>query len=598
MAASTESPISTPLDSTTGAFSGIDSRYMRPVALYARVSTDGQKQEGTIESQVAELKRQIAVAGDDLVKEYLDDEHSGKYLDRPALDELRSDAKTNAFEAVYFLSADRIARNAMHQNIIVGELLKYKKRVIIGGKDYEENPENRFALTVLGAVAEFERAKISERMNRGRLHKIRKGQVVGQGHNIFGYRYVRRRDGEPPALVIDEKEAAIVRLIFEMYATGRYGQSAICRVLEQRGVTTKKGSRLWAHLGVARILRNATYAGTRYYNMMTGVRESTADGTRQIRKWPKMEYRDRAEWIGVNVPAIVSRELFDKVQERLRYVAGHYRKPPIQSLLSGFVRCGECGRLIGCAYSWEKFLLANGDVAVKHRGRYRCSKRAEECKHDPSNRGRCHNVEVATTILDNTVVRIIRDAMLDPQELSHFTEGGDSGHGHGSPELARVAGEIERLNERRGDLFEAYAARRIARDEYVSESRELDRTLLCLRREQEAASRTAQQQGRYDLVSESIRHFCASARTHFETCADFDAKRKFLRDHIEKIVFDRGKITICGAMPLLNRSDSVLRFRIEGAIAKGSRRRWLRDQRFGSWVPLAQSERVSHSIGV
>src|SRR5262249_29107259 len=84
-------------------------------ALYARVSTDKQREEATIESQLYEVKRQIAAAGHTLVKEYIDDGHSGAYLDRPALDELRAALKTDAFDAVFFHCADRIARDAIHQ---------------------------------------------------------------------------------------------------------------------------------------------------------------------------------------------------------------------------------------------------------------------------------------------------------------------------------------------------------------------------------------------------------------------------------------------------------------------------------------------------
>jgi hypothetical protein len=137
-------------------------------ALYARVSTETQQKEGTIESQVIELKRQISAAGHVLVKEYIDDGFSGAQLDRPALEELREDLKTDLFETIYFLSTDRIARNVAHQLIIVGELLKHGKQIIINGKDYVHNPENKFTLTVLGAVAELERAKIMERMTRGK----------------------------------------------------------------------------------------------------------------------------------------------------------------------------------------------------------------------------------------------------------------------------------------------------------------------------------------------------------------------------------------------------------------------------------------------
>jgi site-specific DNA recombinase len=186
-------------------------------ALYARVSTDRQREEATIESQLFELKRQIAGAGHALVKEYIDDGYSGAYLDRPALEELREALKTDTFDAVYFLCADRIARNAVHQNIIIGELLHAKKRIVIGGKDYEENPENRFALTVLGAVAEFERAKITERTMRGRMHRLRSGVLASNGATIYGYTYLRRTPTSSPALIVNDEQAAIVRFIFETY---------------------------------------------------------------------------------------------------------------------------------------------------------------------------------------------------------------------------------------------------------------------------------------------------------------------------------------------------------------------------------------------
>ena len=136
---------------------------MKRAVLYARVSTDAQQKEGTIASQVLELKRQIATTGDVLVKEYLDDGYSGSLLDRPGLEALRRDVRTPLFDAVYFLDTDRIARDVAYQTIILGELIKHGKRIIIKGKDYVNNPENKFTVTVLGAVAELERAKIIER---------------------------------------------------------------------------------------------------------------------------------------------------------------------------------------------------------------------------------------------------------------------------------------------------------------------------------------------------------------------------------------------------------------------------------------------------
>jgi site-specific DNA recombinase len=156
---------------------------MKRAALYARVSTDKQREEATIESQVYELKKQIATAGNVLVKEYIEDGHTGTVLHRPALDELRREAKGDVFDVIYFHSADRIAREVAIQTIIVDELLKRGKQIVIGGKDYEENPENKLTLTMLGAFAEFERAKILERTMRGRMHRIRSGGIRAPGQS-------------------------------------------------------------------------------------------------------------------------------------------------------------------------------------------------------------------------------------------------------------------------------------------------------------------------------------------------------------------------------------------------------------------------------
>jgi hypothetical protein len=111
-------------DSTTSGSCGIDSKHMRKAALYARVSTDGQQKEGTIESQLVELRKQVVAAGHELVKEYIDDGYSGRLLDRPGLDELRADAKSDVYDAIHFLDADSITRDVSYQRIIIAELLK------------------------------------------------------------------------------------------------------------------------------------------------------------------------------------------------------------------------------------------------------------------------------------------------------------------------------------------------------------------------------------------------------------------------------------------------------------------------------------------
>ena len=203
---------------------------MTKAALYARVSTDAQQKEGTIDSQVIELKRQIAAAGHVLVKQYIDDGYSGAELTRPGLRQLLEEAKSDSFKVIYFLAHDRIARDVAHQILIVDDLQKYDKQIIINGKEHVNKPDEKLVLTVFGAVAEFERAKIMERMRRGKLHRLQMGQLIGHGLAPFGYEYVKKTSTTPGMLVTDDQEAPAVRWMFEAFAGG----TAICAITRKR----------------------------------------------------------------------------------------------------------------------------------------------------------------------------------------------------------------------------------------------------------------------------------------------------------------------------------------------------------------------------
>src|SRR5215831_7810982 len=366
------SSISTANDSTIDRSSGIDSPCMTKAALYARVSTDAQQKEGTIESQLVELRRQITAAGHVLATEYIDDGYTGTLLDRPALNRMRADLKTDRFDRIYFLAADRIAREVEYQRIIVGELLKQGKQIPINGKDYEQNLENKLTLTMLGPFAEFERAKIIERTTRGRLHRLRMGEMSSNGHRIFGYHYVKKTSTAPATLSINEEQAAVVRSIFEMFASGTYGLVTISRHLEEHRILTATGRQRWDNDRIKSILKNETYAGTRYFNRMTRVKKGDREGKKLIGgQWL---YRDPSEWIAVKVPAIVSRELFDQVQARLRTHQKRYCKPATHYLLSGRVQCGICSGKCSSTRGYRKVKRPSGKVSVYHSSTYRCNR--------------------------------------------------------------------------------------------------------------------------------------------------------------------------------------------------------------------------------
>jgi site-specific DNA recombinase len=538
---------------------------MTKAVLYARVSSDAQQKEGTIESQVVELKRQIAAAGHVLIKEYTDDGISGTLLDRPALEELRQDARSNLFDRIYFHAADRITREAAHQTIIIGELLNRGKKITIGGKDYQQNPENKLTLQMLGVFSEYERAKIIERTTRGRLHRLRMGEMSSTGHRIYGYHYVKKTSTASATLVINEEQAAVVRSIFEMFASGHYGLVTITRYLEQNGILTQTGRTLWDRGQVKSMLKNETYTGTRYYNRITAATEANREGKQVVRgKWI---YRDRAEWIAIKVPAIVSRELFDRVHERLRGHDERYCKPVTRYLLSGLLQCGVCGG--GCSSSrrYHKVVQPSGKVSVYHRSVYRCNRQAAQYGHDLTQIDRCRNANIGTHILEGKVFEMIKETMIEPGRLRRCLDGARLDDRSAAQELARVASKIGALDQERRQMIDRYAADQMTGEDYISANRALDEKLGRLVREKAKLVASLRSTQHEDFVDASIRQFCASAKARLQACEDFDANRQFLLDHVERVIFDHYNVTVVGVVPLRTASEvSKLAFRIDGEI--------------------------------
>ena len=182
------------------------------VALYARVSSARQEHERTIASQLDALKAFISAHGHTLVPNgtFCDDGISGARLDRPALDALRDGVQAHAFDAVVVLSPDRLARNYAHQALILEELGRWGVEVLFLEQPPLDDPAARLLVQIQGAVAEYERVKIAERNRRGRLFRLRQGEV-SVAVAPFGYRRIPRSAAEGAHLVINEARAAVVR---------------------------------------------------------------------------------------------------------------------------------------------------------------------------------------------------------------------------------------------------------------------------------------------------------------------------------------------------------------------------------------------------
>jgi site-specific DNA recombinase len=185
------------------------------VALYARVSSDKQEEEGTIDSQLSVLREHIAAAGETLEEAmcFIDDGFSGATLLRPALERLRDQAVAGAIDRLYVLAPDRLARRHVYQMVLVEELQACQVEIVFVNRPVGTTPEDQLLLQVQGVVAEYERAKILERTRRGRLHAARCGRVSVLSRAPYGYRYIdKHTGGGVAAYEVIEDEARVVQL--------------------------------------------------------------------------------------------------------------------------------------------------------------------------------------------------------------------------------------------------------------------------------------------------------------------------------------------------------------------------------------------------
>jgi hypothetical protein len=278
-------------------------------------------------------------------------------------------------------------------------------------------------------------------------------------------------------------------------------------------------------------------------------------------------FRNQADWIAVSVPAIVSRELFDTVQERLRTHNARYCQPVTRYLLSGLVQCGVCGSACSSSRRYHKVTLPSGKVSLYHNSCYRCNRQARSFYHEPSQREQCTNSRIATHILEGRVFELISETMTDPRALRGCMSEPTTDSVGITKALHRIAKKIGTLDDERRQLNYHYAVNQISGGEFITVSRALDEKLGRLVLEKSKLAAALRSPEHEDFVDASVRQFCANAKAKLQACTDEDTKRSFLLDHIERVIYDHYNITVIGSVPVQTTTETrKLTFRIQGTI--------------------------------
>lgn len=333
---------------------------------YARVSTENQLENYSIEEQTERLKAYCAAKGWSLRKLYVDGGFSGGNTNRPALQQMLAAIRQGGVDAVVVYKLDRLSRSQKDTlTLIEDELLANGTDFVSINENFDTStPFGRAMIGILSVFAQLEKDQITERFTMGRIGRSKAGYYHGGSHPPTGYDY---RDG---LLVVNEYEAMQVREIFSRFISGK-SVNSISRYLSGR-YTTK-----WTPAKVLMALRNTVYIG-------------------------KVHFR-KVDYDGIHQPLVSAEEfqtaarLLDSASER-ELKKTSVQKNPFRAgfLLSGLVYCGRCG----ARYS-------------ANHGYYKCYSRAKSSRQfikDPN----CKNDNWEIGKLDRLVEREIRGMISQP----------------------------------------------------------------------------------------------------------------------------------------------------------------------------------------
>ncbi len=508
-----------------------------PAALYARVSSNRQDVDLSVSAQLRALKDYAKANGYSVAREYVDEAESGRVADRPQFrDMIEEGSQPKApFEVILVWKFSRFTRKREHAVAFKSMLRRKGVRVVSITEHADDSPTGKLMEAIIESVDEFYSENLAQEVVRGMREAASRGFFLGS-KAPFGYKRVKISDGakERPTLKVDPATAPIVKEIFESSLRGN-GLKEICRELNDRGITNR-GKR-WYKGTLHYMLRNEAYTGTAVWG-------KTSKGDKDPEP-----VRVEGAW-----PALVSRELFDAVQQAMRDRAPKVRRPArvgSRFLLSGLLKCGVCGR----PYSGQG--AKSGQFAY-----YICGTLFRE------GAGTCSARYLNAPRVEEFVVEKIRERILTEETIVELVtlvaEEIDAMAGELAGRLEVIDAELGDVRKRLERLYEALETSELTLE--VLSPRIFS---LRHREEQLEAARddaaTQLEQRRVELpTTEEIKGYVADFREFLQE-GTFPERKALIRNFVEgiEVVGDEATLTYTVPMPsdgVMSESASVLDF--------------------------------------
>lgn len=511
------------------------------VAIYARVSSEQQAEAGTIRSQIAALLERVKadsykVPAQEL--QFIDDGYSGANLVRPALERLRDAAYNGAIDRLYIHSPDRLARKYAYQIVLMDELSKSGVEVVFLNREIGKTPEDDLLLQVQGMMAEYERAKILERVRRGKLQGAKRGMVNVLSGAPYGYKYVGKHesDGDARYEIVFE-EARVVQQVFDWVGKDRMSLGEVRRRLEASGAKTRSGKSWWDRTTVWGMLKNPAYMGQAAFGKTKiGEKRSRLRPQRNSSSKPRQSYSiydvPQEDWITVPVPALVSAELFAAVQEQLteNRSRSRERRRGATHLLQGLVCCKYCDY----AFYGKPAKNRHG----QHYVYYRCT--GTDAYRFGGKRV-CSNRQVRGDLLEDAVWAQVVDLLQNPARLRSEYERRLKSKSKDDP--AKLEQERKSVQNKIARMIDSYADGLINKAEFEPRVKRAKNQLKVIEEQERKLAEHNQNSQQLQLLIVRIDEFAAKLKGKLEDI-DWETKREIIRSVIRRIEIDQDEVNV------------------------------------------------------
>ena len=424
--------------------------------IYTRVSTEMQVDGYSLEAQKERLYREAEHRGMKVVGEYSDEGKSGKNIKgRPAFQKMLDDIKDGKDKVDYVLvfKLSRFGRNTADTLNSLQYMEDFGANLLCVEDGIDSaGASGKMMISVLAAVTEIERENIKEQTMAGRRQKAHDGKWNG-GFAPYGYKLIHREGEKAKVLVIEEKEAELVRLIYDKFVNTNMGANAVAKWLNEHGYTKtvrQNGTMptLSAHF-VKLVLDNPVYMGKIAYGRR---KTEKIDGTRNEFHIVKQDEDTYEFYEGIH-EAIISEEMWHKAHEKRKITGVKYEKVYSMEhfhILSGLVRCPVCGaKMYGVVNRKKK---KGSDEYYKDMWYYKCKNRIK-VEGKPCS----YKTNIRQDQLNSEVIAMIKWVLDDPDFKRKIAiRTGDSEAGSMDellPEKERLQAEREKAENRKKKLL-------------------------------------------------------------------------------------------------------------------------------------------------